>query len=63
MNNCQFCGQQPKHIWHGEIISYQCGTVAGDQLPRTLRCKQKTVAAWKQDAEPESKSDAARNDE
>jgi hypothetical protein len=39
MEKCQFCKALPKHHGpEGEIISYTCGTIAGDQEPRTKDC-------------------------
>jgi len=44
MSTCQFCKAEPKHTSPVDaqiVISYQCGTVAGDQEPRTVRCWRK----------------------
>lgn len=35
---CQFCNSPSKYISYGYVIAYECGTIAGDQLPRTLIC-------------------------
>jgi hypothetical protein len=37
-NKCQFCDAPAKQIWRGEVISYTCGGVAGDQMPRKMEC-------------------------
>ena len=38
IERCQFCNSPSKYVSHGCVISYGCGTVNGDQLPRTLTC-------------------------
>ena len=43
--NCPFCGAAPKQIWHGEVISFTCGTQSSDQMPRKAGCWQGLV--WK----------------
>ena len=25
-------------VWRGEVVSFACGTVAGDQMPRKMEC-------------------------
>ena len=38
MTKCQFCGAPPKSVKNAEVITFKCGTVAGDQEPRSKIC-------------------------
>ena len=42
---CQFCGAGPLQIWHDQVISFTCGTLSNDQMPRKTGCWQGLV--WK----------------
>lgn len=38
MNSCQFCNTEADYVKESEVISYKCGTISGNQEPRTLAC-------------------------